>query len=217
MARTFTLLLIRGLQVVHVDIGFCAELGGAFFYIPADCVTQRLQVQSRSGFHHNSRLYKGPIDVLKKIINLEGVRGLYRGYGAYVSSFAPSSAVQWGTYETSKAYFSQAVDQFENTYSFRISRKSEMVNACSAGLASVTAITFSNPFEIMRIRTQLLEVGSKRDADILKQGYFKLAARIFREEGWMAFYRGLSLRIGTTVPSAIVALTGYEVVKQWAI
>jgi hypothetical protein len=68
----------------------------------------------------------------------------------------------------------------------------------------------------MRVRTQLLEITCPKDVESLKGGYIKLAKTIFREEGWRAFYRGLNIRLFTTVPSAMVALTGYETIKNWS-
>ena len=61
----------------------------------------------------------------------------------------------------------------------------------------------NNPLEILRIRTQLLESKSKKDAEAIRGGYFRLAGSILREEGWAAFYRGLRIRLVVTVPSAI--------------
>ena len=58
-----------------------AEIAGGIFYVPADIVAQRLQIQSIHGFVHNSRLYNGPLDVVTRIIKADGAMGLYRGYG----------------------------------------------------------------------------------------------------------------------------------------
>lgn len=86
----------------------------------------------------------------------------------------------------------------------------------SGGLAATCSVISNNPLEILRIRTQLLDATSKKDVESLKGGYFKLGSTIFREEGWKAFYRGLNIRLFTTVPSAMVALTGYDTIKTWS-
>jgi hypothetical protein len=44
-------------------IGAFAELAGGLFYVPADVVSQRLQVQNLNSFNHNSRLYAGPLGI----------------------------------------------------------------------------------------------------------------------------------------------------------
>ena len=77
------------------------------------------------------------------------------------------------------------------------------------GISAICAITANNPLEILRIRTQLLESTSKLDAEVIRGGYLRLASSIWKEEGWTAFYRGLRIRLIVTVPSAMVALSGY--------
>ncbi|KAL2918671.1 hypothetical protein HK105_201505 [Polyrhizophydium stewartii] len=200
--------------------GACAEFAGGLFYVPADIIAQRLQIQSTKGFVHNSRLYAGPVDVLRKVLRHDGVRGLYRGYFAYVSAYAPASAVQWGSYELFKGILFRGFTYLES--SRRISDgspipfKENLVNSISGGLSATCAITANNPLEILRIRTQLLESRNKRDAEHIRGGYLRLAACILREEGWKAFYRGLRVRLIVTVPSAMVAMSGYEAVKAWS-
>jgi hypothetical protein len=148
---------------------------------------------------------------------MDGIRGLYRGYFAYVTAYAPGTAVQWGSYEASKLWMFTALSGLERLEYIpdQIPGKEQYVNALSAGIAGVCAVASNNPLEILRIRTQLLESHSKKDALIIKEGYVKLALSIWKEEGWTAFYRGLRIRLFVTVPSAMVALSGYEFIKQY--
>jgi hypothetical protein len=155
---------------------------------------------------------------VKKVYKLDGIRGLYRGYFAYVTAYAPGSAVQWGSYEASKLYMFSLLSKLEKLKYIpdHIPGKEQYVNALSAAFAGFCAVASNNPLEILRIRTQLLESGSKKDAQIIKGGYFSLASSIWKEEGWYAFYRGLKIRLLVTVPSAVVALSGYELIKQYS-
>jgi hypothetical protein len=61
-------------------------------------VSQKLMVGGYSGHAK----YKGGMDVVQKIIQAEGVRGLYRGFGLSVMTYAPSSAVWWASYGSSQ-------------------------------------------------------------------------------------------------------------------
>lgn len=54
-----------------------------------DVIKERLQVQSTQ--IHNVR-YKGSVDALRTILQQEGMRGLYKGYGATLFSYGPFSA-----------------------------------------------------------------------------------------------------------------------------
>ncbi|KAI8919621.1 mitochondrial carrier domain-containing protein [Entophlyctis helioformis] len=226
--------------------GASAEIAGGMFYVPADIIAQRLQIQSTKGFVHNSRLYAGPLDVAKKIMRSEGPRGFYRGYMAYVGAYAPASAVQWGAYELFKGVLFRAATLFETSRqtaspssdpsSAVIPHKETLVNGVSGGLASACAIMANNPLEVLRIRTQLLDAGNRKDAEHLKRGYLQLGLSILREEGWSgtlasalggvpsanlllacaAFYRGLRIRLIVSIPSAMVAMSGYETIKAWS-
>eukprot|EP00842_Homolaphlyctis_polyrhiza_P004995 jgi/Hompol1/5497/HPOL_000199-RA len=198
--------------------GASAEVAGGLFYVPADIIAQRLQVQSINGFVHNKRLYHGPLDVFRKVLRNDGIRGFYRGYFAYVGAYAPASAVQWGSYELFKGILFRAATllEIQANNGNAVPYKENMVNGLSGGLASICAIAANNPLEILRIRTQLLESQNKRDAECIRKGYLSFAATIWKEEGWRAFYRGLRIRMLVTVPSAIVAMSGYEQIKTWS-
>ncbi|KAK6096363.1 hypothetical protein MT418_003198 [Batrachochytrium dendrobatidis] len=167
--------------------GACAEIAGGMFYVPADIVAQRLQIQSTRGFVHNSRLYSGPLDVVKKVLRNDGIQGFYRGYFAYVGAYAPASAVQWGSYELFKGILFRTTTFLETRFRINskpIPAKENIVNGISGGLAAICAITANNPLEILRIRTQLLESRNKKDAESIRRGYVQLASSIFHEEGW---------------------------------
>lgn len=46
--------------------------------------------------------YNGGLDVARKILQSEGVRGLYRGFGLSIMTYTPSSAVWWASYGSSQ-------------------------------------------------------------------------------------------------------------------
>lgn len=59
---------------------------------PTDLVRRRLQIQ---GFHTSVPTYNGIIDCCKKIVNKEGIRGLYRGLLPTYYKIFPTVAIQW--------------------------------------------------------------------------------------------------------------------------
>lgn len=61
-------------------------------------ISQKLMVQGYSG--HAS--YNGGLDVARKVLRSDGIRGLYRGFGLSVMTYSPSSAVWWATYGSSQ-------------------------------------------------------------------------------------------------------------------
>lgn len=41
---------------------------------------------------------RGPLDVVRKVVEAEGFRGLYRGFGLTALTQSPASALWWGSY-----------------------------------------------------------------------------------------------------------------------
>ncbi|KAJ3288484.1 hypothetical protein HK104_008159, partial [Borealophlyctis nickersoniae] len=62
--------------------------------------------------------------------------------------------------------------------------KDHLVNGFSGGLAGLCAVCANNPLEVLRVRHQLLESRSRKDAELVKGGYWNLARSILGEEGW---------------------------------
>lgn len=81
--------------------------------------------------------------MVNKIVRADGFMGLYRGsknfsnlgYAAYVTAYAPGSAVQWGSYEVSKGYMFKVLTWMERLKYIpdSIPLKEQYVNAFSAG------------------------------------------------------------------------------------
>ncbi|KAJ0576169.1 putative mitochondrial carrier domain superfamily [Helianthus annuus] len=69
--------------------GMAASLCSQGVFVPFDVISQRLMVQGYSG--HAS--YNGGLDVARKVLKQDGIRGLYRGFGVSVMTYSPSSAV----------------------------------------------------------------------------------------------------------------------------
>uniref|UniRef100_A0A7N0UN42 Mitochondrial carrier protein n=1 Tax=Kalanchoe fedtschenkoi TaxID=63787 RepID=A0A7N0UN42_KALFE len=78
--------------------GMTSSLFAQAVFVPIDVVSQKLMVQGYAG--HTA--YSGGLDVARKILKSDGVRGLYRGFGLSVVTYSPSSAVWWASYGSSQ-------------------------------------------------------------------------------------------------------------------
>jgi hypothetical protein len=81
--------------LVYLGSGLLAETACCTLFIPVDVVKQRLQVQSLG----QSYYYKGGFDAIRTIFRIEGVQGLYKGYGATLFSYGPFSAIYFALFE----------------------------------------------------------------------------------------------------------------------
>ena len=87
--------------------------GSCIVFVPVDVIKERLQVQHTICTHNTSSstitstssssnklpIYKGSFDALLQICQQEGVRGIYKGYGATLLTYGPFSALYFLLYE----------------------------------------------------------------------------------------------------------------------
>lgn len=114
--------------VIHSVAGGMAEVAAGTFYVPADIVSQRLQVQGLE----NSAKYSGAFDVIRTTLQREGVRGFYRGYTAYIMAYAPGSAIYWGSYETFKKLWFEVFGWANERFGSVVSTSTGMIDSESS-------------------------------------------------------------------------------------
>ena len=83
--------------VAYLSGGMFAEAVACLIFVPVDVIKERRQVQSMMGFKYTS-----DYDAIRHTVAHEGVRGLYKAYGATVLSFGPFSALGFNFYEMFK-------------------------------------------------------------------------------------------------------------------
>ncbi|GAY60011.1 hypothetical protein CUMW_198790 [Citrus unshiu] len=66
-------------------------------WTPIDVVTQRLMVANGA----DARYVNG-VDMFRKIVRNDGVRGLYKSFGISILTNAPSNAVWWASYSVAQ-------------------------------------------------------------------------------------------------------------------
>jgi solute carrier family 25 folate transporter 32 len=164
--------------LISLMSGITAGLLTTIVCAPFDVVKIRLQVQGSIGVHKYAGL--GTLGIMKKIYREEKVPGLFRGLGPAMFTIPFFWGVYWPIYDRMKFYF-------KDNYSHWNEHTSHMTCAIIAGCVSDIA---TNPFWVTRTRIQTLALHSEVHlaSNISTFGMMKV---IFREEGILAFYRGL--------------------------
>ena len=102
----------------HVELPFpfvlfCSATAGAaasWITSPLDMAKLRLQIQrSPSSSSQPTHQYKGMIGCLSEIYKQGGFRGLFRGAGARVLHFTPSTMITMTCFETCRSFFSSHI------------------------------------------------------------------------------------------------------------
>ena len=172
--------------------------------------------------------YKNDLDAIKQIRHTEGVRGLYRAYGATVMSFGPYSALYFMLYEKSKGLL---VANDPTTYLRKIHKEDDKAieashqkdigffksMACSI-FAGGTASVMTNPLDIAKLRLQVQRAGLKGGGSTKDYHYQHMIDAIFKigkEEGVRALFNGSSARVLYHVPMTAISMSILEEVKPY--
>ncbi|PNT64691.1 hypothetical protein BRADI_4g31560v3 [Brachypodium distachyon] len=200
--------------------GLTAAIAAQVVWTPVDVISQRLMVQGNAC--PNSR-YRGGLDAFRKIVASDGLRGLYRGFGMSILTYAPSNAVWWATYSLSQkiiwsgigCYLCQygvgvhQIDGVDGDTSVQPNCKTLMlVQGTSAAVAGGAAALVTMPLDTIKTRMQVMD----GDGEPVTVG--RTVRRLIKEGGWGACYRGLGPRWASMSLSATTMITTYEFLKR---
>ncbi|XP_031266354.1 solute carrier family 25 member 44-like [Pistacia vera] len=215
--------------IANAAAGLSSAMAAQLVWTPIDVVSQRLMVQ---GCNNNSSKnivpnisscrYSNGLDAFRKILVADGPRGLYRGFGISILTYAPSNAVWWASYSVSHrliwsgfgCYMSKKDESSSsNGCCYRPSSKAAVaVQGLSAAMASGVSAIITMPLDTIKTRLQVLdgeENGQRRPLTILQT-----VRNLVKEGGLAACYRGLGPRWASMSMSATTMITTYEFLKR---
>ncbi|KAG0492752.1 hypothetical protein HPP92_005890 [Vanilla planifolia] len=192
--------------------GLTAAIAAQVVWTPIDVVTQRLMVQTGMGIAP-SPTYSGGMDAFKKILRSDGLRGLYRGFGMSILTYAPSNAVWWASYSVSQRVIWDGigcwVGHLEGGGALKPNQGTvAAVQGVSAAMAGGAAALVTMPLDTVKTRMQVMDEG---------KGMMSIAramSSLFKEGGWAACYRGLGPRWASMSLSSTAMITTYEFLKR---
>jgi solute carrier family 25 protein 44 len=184
--------------------GGTASLASASVGVPLDVITQRLQIQSPSEKLTNFN-YRGGVDAFFKIFKEEGVRGLYRGYGASIVTYSPTSAVWWSSYSVYKRTFAPLAKG--NTILEML-----IYSVCGA-LSGATSAVVTNTLDVAKTRLQTQHYSPSTGKH--PRNIFSMFIHIWKTEGlWKLWTRGLTARMTSMAITGSITIFAYENVKK---
>jgi hypothetical protein len=141
---------------------------------------------------------------------------------ATLLAFTPSSVTHWAGYEATKKvlfnYFSAKEQQHPHDSNFytqyRLSQNNHFIVGLSALNASVMSLVVSSPFDMVRVRLQLLDSVHQEQADQLKKGWWAMAKLIAKQEGVRGFFKGMAPKVMAAIPGGMGYLFAYEYIKE---
>uniref|UniRef100_A0A8C4Q6R1 Solute carrier family 25 member 44a n=1 Tax=Eptatretus burgeri TaxID=7764 RepID=A0A8C4Q6R1_EPTBU len=187
--------------------GGSASLVAQTITVPIDVISQHLMIQGKgSGEMGRFRLPQkvqergcfhlgGTRAIIVQIIKVDGLRGFYRGYIASLLTYIPNSAVWWPFYH----FYAEQLSNHVPAHCPHL-----LLQAIAGPLAAATANVVTNPMDVVRTRLQV-----EGGLSILET-----VRSLLDEEGAWGFAKGLSARIISSIPTAIVIVVGYETLKK---
>ncbi|XP_068175859.1 solute carrier family 25 member 44-like [Antennarius striatus] len=187
--------------------GGLASLVAQSITVPIDVVSQHLMMQGQeehlTRFRLNTetgktkKMFGQTRNLVSQIFAADGFLGFYRGYGASLLTSMPKSAVWWPFYH----FYAEQLSKLAPSDCPHL-----ILQAVAGPLAAVTAATITNPMDVIRARVQ-----------VERTTITKTFRQLIAEEGYLGFTKGLSARIISSVPAAIVLTVGYETLKRMSL
>ncbi|TGZ85469.1 mitochondrial carrier [Ascodesmis nigricans] len=202
-------------SLVHLGAAAIAGVCTGTATNPIWLVKTRLQLdKERAGAVGKTRQYKNSVDCVRQVVREEGIKGLYRGLTASYLGVVESS-LQWVLYERAKTYLQRRKDRIiasgrEETAWDGFVQTGGTLGA--AGGAKLFAALLTYPHEVVRTRMRLRPMA---DGKLKYRGLVHCFTTIWREEGMVAMYGGLTPHLLRVVPSAAIMFGMYEAVVRF--
>ena len=207
--------------------------------VPVDVLSQRQMVQGvsvragdGSGGTRELRGYRNGAHALRETLKRDGVRGLYRGFGASVMTLVPSSALWWGFYGTyQRAIWSfvpaemggeregkeKGIDATTPSDALKKTRAPAEstvigVQIASGVCAGMSSGFLTTPLDIVKTRLQVLSGQPGGETHT----FVSTARALYLEHGASGFLRGVRPRMTSVSIWGTTMVTAYEFLKRLA-
>jgi solute carrier family 25 protein 44 len=93
----------------------------------------------------------GAVNIALEIVRKKGLRGLYRGFGASIATYAPQSGIWWASYAGIKKGIREIWDP--SSYAGNL-----VLSAGSGSLAGCTSAVATCPLDVIKTRMQTVSL-----------------------------------------------------------
>jgi Mitochondrial carrier protein len=227
--------------LIHFVSGMIAETIACIVYVPVDVIKERMQVQElqqqnpsiNSSTNYNS-YYRNTYDAMRQILQTEGIRGIYRGYGATLASFGPFSALYFVFYEYFKNYIHASLslqslpgsNTTKSVSSHYVEIPFHWTVACAASAGGLASF-LTSPLDMAKLRLQVQRGNSINTNHriipsalgtttpvIQYTGMMDCLQKVYRQNGMSGLFRGAGARVLHFAPATTVTMTTYETLRQ---
>ena len=198
-------------EYMHVFMaGSMAGFVQSFVCSPVELAKTILQVQNKSVVsvsqtqqkNMGTALYKGPVEILYKLIQQNGLRGFYRGFVPTVLRDVPSFALYFSAY----IFISNCLRR-ENQTDVNLAAWQIVL---AGGTAGCFSWIINVPIDVVKSRIQADSITNPR-----YRGFLDCIMKVYRKEGPKAFYRGLVPILLRAFPTNGTTFVVYSISLQY--
>eukprot|EP00542_Grammatophora_oceanica_P001780 CAMPEP_0194065392 /NCGR_PEP_ID=MMETSP0009_2-20130614/85443_1 /TAXON_ID=210454 /ORGANISM="Grammatophora oceanica, Strain CCMP 410" /LENGTH=301 /DNA_ID=CAMNT_0038718231 /DNA_START=599 /DNA_END=1504 /DNA_ORIENTATION=- len=182
---------------INMAAGGLAGAGSLMIVYPLDYARTRLASDVGSG----KQQFNGLIDCIKKTVAAGGIGGLYNGVGVSIVGIIPYRGTYFGLFDTLSGY-----NPYQKDENGLLRAASKFV---CAQISAITAGYVSYPFDTVRRRLQMQS--EKAEKDRVYKGTADCFAKIIKEEGVTALFKGAGANALRTVGAALVLVLYSEI------
>ncbi|KIK70622.1 hypothetical protein GYMLUDRAFT_149880 [Collybiopsis luxurians FD-317 M1] len=188
----------------RIKIGWELFAGGAaggcqvIFTNPLEIVKIRLQVQGEAAKAEGA-VPRGAVHIIRQL----GLLGLYKGASACLLRDIPFSAIYFPAYGHLKS------DVFKEGYNGK--QLSFLETLAAAAIAGGPAAALTTPMDVVKTRLQV----EARSGQTQYKGLSDAFVKIYKEEGFRAFFKGAPARVLRSSPQFGFTLLAYEQMKKY--
>jgi solute carrier family 25 (adenine nucleotide translocator) protein 4/5/6/31 len=183
--------------MINMASGGLAGAGSLLIVYPLDYARTRLASDVGSG----KAQFNGLLDCLKKTIQTGGIGAIYNGIGVSIVGIIPYRGVYFGLFDTLSGY-----NPFQKDENGLIRASSKFACAQTSAIAAGYA---SYPLDTVRRRLQMQS--EKPQSEWIYKGTMDCFAKIIKDEGTAALFKGAGANALRTVGAALVLVLYSEI------
>ncbi|KVI07201.1 protein MITOFERRINLIKE 1, chloroplastic [Cynara cardunculus var. scolymus] len=165
--------------------GAMGNLISSAIMVPKELITQRMQTGAKG------RSW----EVLLRILEKDGILGLYAGYSATLLRNLPAGVLSYSSFEYLKAAVLIKTKQ---------ANLEPLQSVCCGALAGGISASLTTPLDV--VKTRLMTQVHSEAVEKIAFSVSETVKQILKEEGWVGFTRGMGPRV---VHSACFSAIGY--------
>ncbi|KAE8100445.1 hypothetical protein FH972_018342 [Carpinus fangiana] len=176
--------------LVPPTAGAMGNIVSSAIMVPKELITQRMQAGAKG------RSW----EVLLRILEKDGVLGLYAGYSATLLRNLPAGVLNYSSFEYLKAAVLRRTGK---------AHLEPVQSVCCGALAGAISASITTPLDVVKTRLMTQLHGGDAVNKVAAAMYSGVAAtvkQILKEEGWVGLSRGMGPRV---VHSACFSALGY--------